>query len=66
MEIPDQCEFTITKQDQAQLQTRTNGDTVIFGGIKLSQEQATILAWLVNSPKQLSVKVELTEDDLEE
>lgn len=66
MEIPDSCEFIVSNEDQAQLQTRTNGDTLIFSGVRLSRENATILAWLVNSPKKLQVKVEELEDELEE
>lgn len=66
MEIPDKCEFIVEKEDQAQLQTRTNGDTLIFSGVRLSRENATILAWLVNSPKQLKVELKSTDADLEE
>jgi len=60
-DVPDECEFTVEKADQAQLQTRTNGDTLIFSGLELGQEKAAILAWLVNSPNKLEVKVEVTD-----
>lgn len=66
MDVPETCEFIVGKEDQAQLQTRTNGDTLIFSNIRLSRENATILAWLVNSPKQLKVEVKSIDADLEE
>ena len=65
MDIPDECEFIVEKQDQAQLKTQTNGDTLIFRD-SFSQEQATILAWMVNSRKKLQIKVEMLEENLEE
>jgi len=65
MDMPDKCEFTVEKEDQAQLQTRINGDTLIFSGIRFSRETVTILAWLVNSPNKLQVKVEAIDVPLE-
>lgn len=65
MDMPDTCEFIIEKADQAQFQTRTNGDTLIFNSLQIGREKAATLAWMVNSPKQLKVEVKLLDTDLE-
>ena len=38
-----------TEADQIQFVTQTNGDKIFIRNLKLSQEQATSLAWLVNA-----------------
>ena len=48
MEIEEECIFT-TKADQIRFQTQTNGDSIIIQNLKLTQSQATSLAWLVNA-----------------
>ncbi len=47
-EIENECTF-YTKADQVQFQTQTNGDTIRIKNLKLTQEQATSFAWLVNA-----------------
>ena len=58
-EIPNHIEITAHKADQVLFNTRTNGDTLVVNHMVLSQEEATTLAWLTNSPKKL--KIEITE-----
>lgn len=38
-----------TKADQIQFHTQTNGDNIRIKSLKLTQDQATSLAWLVNA-----------------
>ncbi len=38
-----------TKADGIEFKTRTNGDTLFIHTLKLTQKQATSLAWLVNA-----------------
>ncbi len=47
-EVEEECVFH-TKVDQVQFNTRTNGDSIRIKDLKLSQDQATSLAWLVNA-----------------
>lgn len=48
VEIEEECKFE-TRADQVELKTQTNGDMITIRHIKLTQEQATSLAWLVNA-----------------
>lgn len=47
-EIDEEVTFH-TKADQIEFNTRTNGDRIHIRNLKLTQEQATSLAWLVNA-----------------
>ena len=47
-DVEEEVTFT-TKADQVQFFTQTNGDKVFLRNLKLSQNQATSLAWLVNA-----------------
>ena len=47
-DIDEECTF-YTKTDQVQFHTQTNGDTIRIKNLKLTQSQATSLAWLVNA-----------------
>ena len=47
-EVEEECVFH-TRADQVQFHTQTNGDSVHLKNLKLSQAQATSLAWLVNA-----------------
>ncbi len=38
-----------TRADQVQFHTQTNGDNIHLKGLKLTQSQATSIAWLVNA-----------------
>ena len=46
--VNEVCVLT-TKADQVKYMTQTNGDELHILNLELSQEQATSLAWLVNS-----------------
>lgn len=49
----------ITKADQIRFLTQTNGDEIHILNLKLTQVQATSLAWLVNADnnEELEIKV---------
>ncbi|GAF81853.1 unnamed protein product [marine sediment metagenome] len=47
-EVESECIFH-TRADQIEFKTRTNGDTIFIMGLKLTQAQATSMAWLVNA-----------------
>ncbi len=48
MEVEEECTF-YTKADQVKFNTQTNGDSISMRALKLTQSQATSLAWLVNA-----------------
>ena len=48
MEIEEEVTFH-TKADGIEFKTKTNGDSIFIHTLRLSQEQATSLAWLVNA-----------------
>lgn len=50
--IDEDCTF-ITGTDQVQFFTQTNGDSLHIKNLELTQDQATSLAWLVNSHREL-------------
>ena len=47
-EVEEECVF-LTRADQVQFQTQTNGDNIRIKNLMLTQGQATSLAWLVNA-----------------
>ena len=47
-DVEEECIF-YTRADQVQFHTQTNGDSVHLKNLKLTQAQATSLAWLVNA-----------------
>ena len=47
-EVEEELTF-YTRADQVQFHTQTNGDSVHLKNLKLTQAQATSLAWLVNA-----------------
>lgn len=53
--INEVCVFT-TKADQVKFITQTNGDSIHIKNLKLSQDQATTLAWLVNADQDATLK----------
>lgn len=53
--IKEVCVFT-TKADQVQFHTQTNGDFISIKNLKLSRDQATTLAWLVNTDNNAILK----------
>lgn len=62
LDIPNHIEFAVHKADQVLFNTRTNGDTLVVNHMVLNQDEATILAWLTNSPNKLKIEItELTE-----
>ena len=56
--VSETCEFE-TVADQLQFTTQTNGDTLIIRNLKLTQEQATSLAWLVNADNEGTLSIEI-------
>ena len=52
------CEF-ITTADHFVFSTRVNGDRLVLENLALNQEQATALAWLINSEPGPGIKVEI-------
>ncbi len=57
-EIPEEVVF-FTSADQIEFTTRTNGDSVRIKKLKLTQEQATSLAFLVNADNKAELKWEV-------
>jgi hypothetical protein len=55
-EIPEEMSFIIG-EDGAKFTTQSNGDILILSGFHVSKEQAATLAYLINSKKQLDVRV---------
>lgn len=48
-----------TRADQIHFHTRTNGDRIFIKDIRLSQKQATNLAWLVNADDTAVLLIEI-------
>ena len=62
-EIPETCEFTVEKADQAILKTKTNGDSIVFTGLRLSKEQVATAGYLFNfKDKILHIEIKLEEE----
>lgn len=57
-EVEDECTFEIGA-DQLSFRTRTNGDELNITGIDFDQGQAASMAWLVNSPDRLEIKIKI-------
>lgn len=57
-EINEICVFEVGV-DQVLLSTRTNGDSLRVTGLRLTQEQATSLAWLINSGEETRLKIRI-------
>ena len=59
-EVEEECIF-YTRADGVKFVTQTNGDTIYIRNLKLTQSQATSMAWLVNADNndelEFSVKV---------
>lgn len=55
-EVEEEVTF-YTKADQVQFNTQTNGDAIRIKSLKLTQGQATSVAWLVNA-KNSGVELE--------
>jgi hypothetical protein len=47
-EVEEECIFH-TRADQVKFHTQTNGDNIHIKDLKLTQAQATSMAWLVNA-----------------
>ena len=54
-EIDEEVVF-YTKADQIELNTRTNGDRLYINKLKLTQAQATSVAWLVNADGEIELE----------
>ncbi len=50
-EVEEECTFH-TRADQVKFFTQTNGDKLNIKNLKLSQNQATSLTWLINADNQ--------------
>lgn len=48
-----------TKADQIHFQTRTNGDELHILNLKLDQDQATSVTWLINSDDEHELEVKI-------
>ena len=57
-EISEVCEF-VTSVDQVQFETSTNGGKISIVKICLNRDQATSLSWLVNSNKDLEIRIKI-------
>ena len=57
-EINEKCEIE-TRADQIHFHTRTNGDKIYIKNLKLTQDQATNLAWLVNADDNAILLIEI-------
>ena len=58
LEVEEECIF-YTKADQVMFHTRTNGDKVFLRDLRLTQAQATSLAWLVNADKTAELEFQV-------
>ncbi len=48
-----------TIADQVRFSTQTNGDTIYLKNLKLTQAQATSLAWLVNADGNVELEFQV-------
>lgn len=60
-EIEEEVVVVVPGPDQIRFQTQTNGDSLSFGRLELTQGQAASLAWLVNAGKSLEVQIKVGE-----
>lgn len=54
-EVEEEVKFH-TMVDQVKFHTQTNGDNIRIMNLKLTQGQATSLAWLVNADGQVELE----------
>lgn len=61
-DVEEECTF-FTKADQVKFHTQTNGDNIRIKNLKLTQAQATSMAWLVNADNtaELEFQVKIKE-----
>ncbi len=57
-EVENECTFC-TKADQVQFYTQTNGDKLYIKNLKLTQDQATSMAWLVNADNNAELEFQV-------
>ena len=57
-QVEERVEF-YTKADQIKFITKTNGDKVCIDKLELSRDQATSLAWLVNTDNNVRLRWEV-------
>ena len=57
-EVEEECIF-LTRADQVQFHTQTNGDTIRIKNLRLSQKQATSFAWLVNADDAVELEFQV-------
>ena len=57
-EIEEEVTFH-TKADQVQFHTQTNGDKLYMKNLKLTQAQATSMAWLVNADNNVELEFQV-------
>ncbi len=57
-QIPETCEFDV-EHDQIELKTRANGDFIEIRGINLNSNQASSLAYLVNTDNHLTIEIKI-------
>lgn len=61
-EVNEECVFD-TKADQIRFLTQTNGDKIIIQNLRLTQEQATSMAWLVNADGTVKLEFQVKVKD---
>jgi hypothetical protein len=59
-QIPEKCEFDV-EHDQIELKTQTNGDYIEIRKVRLGQDAAAALAYLINADNHLSIEIKLKE-----
>ena len=57
-EVEEECVFC-TGVDDVKFVTQTNGDSVHLKNLKLTQVQATSLAWLVNADGNVKLEFQI-------
>ncbi len=57
-EVEEEVTFH-TRADQVRFHTQTNGDNIHLKNLKLTQEQATSIAWLVNADNNAELEFQV-------
>ena len=57
-EVEEECIFH-TRAGQVQFHTQTDGDKLYMKNLKLTQAQATSIAWLVNADKNVELEFQI-------
>lgn len=57
-EVEEELTF-YTRADQVQFHTQTNGDSIHLKNLKLTQAQATSMAWLVNADGAIELEFQI-------